>query len=125
MTTKQTPWKKQTNGGASRTKLSTLLKTNIYKYWVLFCNKAAKIHLQQRNSVHSNNGQMRFFPFRNFPPFNWKAKLVIYYFLLFCRTKQLHYAAHGLETYISMVKQTISTSKVVLSFSFFFLFSGA
>ena len=61
--------------------------------------------------------------FRIFFPFNWKAKLVIYYFfiVLFCLTKQLHYATYGLETccsylgsikhtYISMVKQTISTS---------------
>ena len=36
----------QTNGGASRTKLSNLLKTNIFKYCVLFCNKVAKMHLQ-------------------------------------------------------------------------------
>ena len=36
----------QTTGGTSRTKLSTLLKTNIFKYCPLFCNKVAKMHLQ-------------------------------------------------------------------------------
>ena len=52
---------------------------------------------------------------------------------LFCLTKQLRYATYGLETcywytssikhtYISIVKQTISTSEVVQSF--FFLLSG-
>ena len=67
-------------------------------------------------------GKCIFFLFRNFFSFNWRAKLVIYYFLLlFCLTKQLRYATYGLETccsylgsikhtYISMVKQTISTS---------------
>ena len=38
-----------TNGRASRTKLSTLLKTNIYKYWVLYCNEVAKIYLKFLN----------------------------------------------------------------------------
>ena len=63
-------------------------------------------------------------------PFNWRAKLVIYYFLLFCLARQLRYATYGLETcssylgsikhtYISMVTQTISTSQVAQSFSFF------
>ena len=52
---------------------------------------------------------------------------------LFCLTKQLRYVTYGLETcysyissikhtYISIVKQTISTSEVVQSF--FFLLSG-
>ena len=54
---------------------------------------------------------------------------------MICLTKQLRYAAYGLETrcscvgsikhtYISMVKQTIAPLKVVQSF-FFFLFGGA
>ena len=58
--------------------------------------------------------------FRNFFPFNWKAKLVFFLSLLIL-TKQLRYANYGLETccsyldsikntYISMVKQTISAS---------------
>ena len=76
----------QTNGGASRTKWSTLFKKNIYKYWVRFCNKVAKMHLQQRNSLHSNNGH--FCPFRNYFPFNWKAKLVIYYFFIIILSHQ-------------------------------------
>ena len=81
-------------------------------------------------------GKCIFVLFRNLSPFNWRAKLVIYYFLLlFCLTKQLRYATYDLETcsdlgsikhtYISMVRQTTSTSKVVQSFSFFFLLSGA
>ena len=36
----------QTTGGTSRTNLSTFLQTNILKYFALFCNKLAKIHLQ-------------------------------------------------------------------------------
>ena len=62
---------------------------------------------------------MHIFPFSDFFPFNWKAKLVI--FFLFCLTKQLRYATYGLgtrssylgtikHTHVSMVKQTISTS---------------
>ena len=78
---------------------------------------------------------MHFCPFSELFPFPLERKLVIYYFsLLFCLTKQLHYATYGLETccsyigsikhtYISMVKQTTSTSYVVQSFSFFFLLS--
>ena len=45
----------QTNGGTSRTKLSTLLKTNIFKYCALFCNK--------RNFFNSNNRQNVFLSF--------------------------------------------------------------
>ena len=59
----------QTNGGASRTKLSNLLKANIFKYCVLFCNRVAKMHLQWRNSFNSNNGQMHFCPFSKLFPF--------------------------------------------------------
>ena len=81
-------------------------------------------------------GKWIFVLFLNFFPFNWKLKLVIYYFLLlFCLTRQLRYATYGLKTccsylgsinhtYISMVKQVISTSWVVHSFSFFFMLSG-
>ena len=36
----------QNTGGTRRTKLSTLLKTNIFKYCALFCNKVAKIQSQ-------------------------------------------------------------------------------
>ena len=36
----------QNAGGTSRTKLSTLLKTNTFKYCALFCNNVVKIHLQ-------------------------------------------------------------------------------
>ena len=36
----------QITAGTSRTKLSTWLKTNIFKYCALFCNEVAKIHLQ-------------------------------------------------------------------------------
>ena len=36
----------QINVGTSRTKLSTLLKTNIFKYCALFCNKVAKVDSQ-------------------------------------------------------------------------------
>ena len=60
--------------------------------------------------------------FQNFFPFKWREKLVVYYFLfLLGLTKQLRYATYGFETccsylgsikhsYISMAKQTISTS---------------
>ena len=53
----------QTTGGTSRTKLGTLPKTNIFKYCAIFCKKVAKMHLQQRSSFNSNNGQMQFCPF--------------------------------------------------------------
>ena len=69
----------------SRTKLSTLLKTNIFKYFILFCNKVAKIHSQQRNPSNSNNAT---------------------YALETCYL----YLGSIKHTYISMVKQTISTS---------------
>ena len=83
-------------------------------------------------------GKCIFVLFRNFFPFNWRAKLVIYYFIIIIIIitviiflwKQLRYATYGLETYcsylgsikytfISMVKQTISTLLVVQSISFF------
>ena len=35
-----------TTGGKSETKLSTLVKTNIFKYCALFCDKVAKVRLQ-------------------------------------------------------------------------------
>ena len=96
----------QTTGGKSRIKLSTLLKTNIFKYCALFCKKV---------------GKCSFVLFRSFFPFSWRAKLVIYYFFIILSHQQLRYAICGLETccsclgsikytYISMVKQTISTS---------------
>ena len=52
---------------------------------------------------------MQFFPFSEFVPFNWRAKLVIYFFLLlFCLTKQLRYATYGLEacSYLGVIKHT-------------------
>ena len=65
-----------------------------------------------------------------------KISDLFFFLLLSCLTKQLRYATYGLETccsylgsikhtYISMVKQIISTWWVVQSFNFFFLFSGA
>ena len=113
----------QTNGGASRTKLSTFLPSlkqisfNIVSCfaikWLKYaCNKGI-LPIQIMDKCF-------FVFFRNFFPFNWKAKLGIYYFLLlFFLTKQLRYATYGLETccsylgsithnYISMVKETIS-----------------
>ena len=76
-------------------------------------------------------GKCFFVLFWNFSPFNWRANLVIYYFLLlFCLIKQLRYATYGLETccsyldsikhtYISMVNQITYTLQ-----SFFFSLSG-
>ena len=58
----------QTNGGTRKTKLSTLLKTNIFKYT---CNKGI-LSIQIM-------GKCIFFLFRNFSLFNWIAKLVIYF----------------------------------------------
>ena len=69
-------------------------------------------------------GKCIFALFWNFFSFNWRAKLVIYfyyYYYFFFLTKQLRYATYNLETYyshlgsvkhayISMVKQTTSTS---------------
>ena len=52
----------QTTGGTSRTKLRTLLKTNIFKYCALFCNKVANIHFQ----FNSNNEEMHFVLFQNY-----------------------------------------------------------
>ena len=56
-------------------------------------------------------GKCVFVHFRNFFPFNWKAKLVIYLLLLllFCLTKQLRYATYGLEiccSYLGSIKHT-------------------
>ena len=76
------------------------------------------------NSFNSNNGQMHFCPFLELFPFWLESKisdLLFLLLLLFCLTKQLYYATYSLETccsyldsikhtYISMVKQTISTS---------------
>ena len=59
----------QINGGAGRAKFSTLLKTNIFKYCTLFCNKVVNIHLHQRNSFNSNNRQMNSCPFSELFPF--------------------------------------------------------
>ena len=59
----------QTTGGTSRTRLSTFFNTNIFKYCALFCNKVAKIYLQQRNSFDSDNGQMHFCTFSELFPF--------------------------------------------------------
>ena len=61
----------QTNGGTSKTNLSTLLKTNIFKYT---CNKEIL-------SIQIMDKCIFFFLFRNFSLFNWRAKWVIYYFL--------------------------------------------
>ena len=62
----------QTNGGTSRTKLSTLLKTNIFKYCPLFFNKVAKV---ARNSF---NCKCIFVLFRSFFPGEQN-----YWFILF------------------------------------------
>ena len=89
-------------------------------------------------------GKWIFVLFRKFFPFNWKAKsiILIYYqwsiifFIIFLSRQTAALCCLGLETccsylgstkhtYISMVKQTISTSQIVQSFSFFFLYSGA
>ena len=60
--------------------------------------------------------------FRTFP-FLPGSKIIDLLLFLFCLTKQLRYATYGLEfccsylsikhTYISMIKQTISTTQVV------------
>ena len=84
----------------------------------MFCSK-----------VHSN----AFLPFSKLFPFLLESKIND---LIFCLTKQLRYTTCGLETcclylepfkhtYISIVKQTISTLQVVLRSFFFFLFRGA
>ena len=98
-----------------------LLKTNIFKYCVLFCYKWLKCTCNKGVISIEITGKCSFVLFRNFVSFNWGAKLGIYYFLSFCLTKQLRCATYGLETfcsylgsikhiYTSMVKQTISTS---------------
>ena len=110
----------QTSGGTSRTKLSTLkqISSNIAPCftitWLKYsCNKwILSIQIM---------GKCIFVVFRNFSPFNWRAKSVIYFLLLFRLTKRLRYATYSLETccsylgsimhtYISMVNQTTSTS---------------
>ena len=79
----------QTTGGISRTKLSTLLNTNIFKYCVLFCSKVAKIYLQERNSYNSNDVQMHFCPFSELFPFLLESKISEFYCFYFVSTIQL------------------------------------
>ena len=68
----------QTTGGTSRTKLGTLFKTNIFKYCALFCNKVAKYICNKGILSIQTMYKCIFVLFRNFFPFNWRAKLVIY-----------------------------------------------
>ena len=78
----------QTNGGASRAKLSTLLKTSIYKYWALFCNKVTKYTCNKGILSIQIMSKCIFVFFRNIFPFNWKSKLVIYYFFIIILSHQ-------------------------------------
>ena len=64
--------------GRSRTKLSTLLKTNIFKCFALFCK-----WLQYTQNKEILFIQIMGKCIRNFFPLNWRAKLVIYHFFYF------------------------------------------
>ena len=106
---------------------------NIFNYCTVFCNEVAKIYSQQRILSIQIMGRCIFTPFQNFFHFYWRAKFSDFIFFLFYI--KLCYATYGLETcfsylgsikHTSTVKQTISTSSVVLlyffSFCFFFFF---
>ena len=79
----------QTNRATSRT------KTNIFKYCAFFAIKWLKYTCNKGIIAIQIIDKSIFVLFRNFFPFNWKAKLVSYYFLLSSLTKQLRYATYG------------------------------
>ena len=111
-----------TTGRTTRTKLSTLRKTNIFKYCALFCNKVLKYTCNKGILLIQIMDRCIFVVFRNYSPFNWRAKLIIYLLFLFILSHQtvvlcylrswnlLFNLASIKHTYISMVRQTITTS---------------